>query len=343
MDEEYRILEGVVRDFVAKYVENNSLKLENEKISEDVLAAVAEQGYFSLVPPGGGETDMKAYSLVLRSIAKAAPSISVRILLSNSFNAVARLPSFSDDVSSGKKFGTVTFSDFLLPKGQNGTLSVKEGRLVGEKEFVFGSDSDYIVTLLDSGELALVSSGFTREKEHRKLGFRSIGFSKMKFDSGDYQIIEKDGLRTLEELYYNLSIPVASIAIGITEAALEKAVEYAKVRSAFNHYLKDFQPLAFDVAELTARKEALLSFLEKVLQGKGSLKESLFLKELAIKLARDASRSSLQVHGGYGYLEDFGIEKFYRDSMALSVLFGSEEKDMERLSTEVFGDRAGFV
>jgi len=49
------------------------------------------------------------------------------------------------------------------------------------------------------------------------------------------------------------------------------------------------------------------------------------------------------VHGGYGYLEDFGIEKFYRDSMALSVLFASEEKDMERLSTEVFGDRAGFV
>jgi len=75
--------------------------------------------------------------------------------------------------------------------------------------------------------------------------------------------------RTLEELYYNLSIPVASIAIGITEAALEKAVEYAKVRSAFNHYLKDFQPLAFDVAELTAERKRFYHFLKRSCRGRG--------------------------------------------------------------------------
>ncbi|MGC8645324.1 MAG: acyl-CoA dehydrogenase family protein [Thermoplasmata archaeon] len=343
MEEEYRILEGVLKDFVSKFVENNSLRLENEKISEDVLSAVAEQGYFSLVPPDGGEPDMKAYSLVLRNIARAAPSISLRIMLSNSFVAAANGSKEAGEVSSGKKFGTVTFSDFLLPRGQNGDLKIENGRLVGEKVFVFGSDSDYILTLLDSGELALVTSGFSRGKEHRKLGFRSIGFSTVKFDTNDFQIVEKDGFQVIERVYYELCVPVASVALGMAEASLEKAVEYAKVRAAFSHYLKDFQPLAFDIAELSARTEALRSLLADVLDKKSSLKERLYLKELSLRLAKDASRSSLQVHGGYGYLEDFGIEKFYRDSMALSVLFNSEEKDMERLSTEVFGDRAGFV
>ncbi|MEM4090043.1 MAG: acyl-CoA dehydrogenase family protein [Thermoplasmatales archaeon] len=343
MEEEYRILEGVLKDFTSKYVENVSMKIENEKIPEDVIEALAEQGYFSLVPPDGGETDMKAYSLVLRTIAKSSPSISLKLLLNNSFISLCAGNPAATEVSSGKKMGTVTFSDVILPKGQNGSLKMDGGKLIGEKNFVIGSDSEYIITILDSGELALVKGGFTRSKELRKLGFRSIGFSAVKFESNDFEILDKNGVEKMEKAYYDLSIPVASIALGMTEASISKAIEYAKVRAAFDHYLKDFQPLAFDISELSAQAELVSSYLSYLLGSKSSVKEALYVKETSLKLAKDASRSSLQVHGGYGYLEDFGIEKFYRDSMALSVLLHNEEKDMTKLSSEVFGDKAGFV
>ncbi|MEM3429218.1 MAG: acyl-CoA dehydrogenase family protein, partial [Thermoplasmatales archaeon] len=295
------------------------------------------------VPPDGGETDMKAYSLVLRTIARSSPSISMRLLLNNAFISLCTGNQAANDVSKGSKMGTVTFSDVILPKGQNGSLKMESGKITGERAFVLGSDSDYIITLVDSGELVLVKSGFSRVKELRKLGFRSIPFSAVKFSTDDFEILDKKGFDKMEKAYYDLSIPVTSIALGMTEAALGKAVEYAKVREAFDHHLKDFQPIAFDISELSAQMELVSSYLSSLLKGKPSLKEMLYAKEISLKLAKDASRSSLQVHGGYGYLEDFGIEKFYRDSMALSVLLHNEEKDMKRLSSEVFGDVAGFV
>ena len=115
------------------------------------------------------------------------------------------------------------------------------------------------------------------------------------------------------------------------------------MRTAFGHYLKDFQPLAFELTSLIAEMEILKRYFEVLISTSPSRKEAMFLKHKALALAKDISKTSLQIHGGYGYLEDFGIEKFYRDSMALSVLFHNEEHEMEVLSTLVFETKAGFV
>lgn len=345
MEEEYEILENTVKDFNAKYVDNNSLKLENEAMGKEFVKMLADQGFFSMAGQGeeGKGTDVKALSVVLENLAKSAPAVAVKTLLINSFSAVVKEKEIIDSISTGSKSGTVTFSDLLVGKEQNGSLRMDGGRIKGEKEFVFGSDSDFVITLLDSGELVLIKSGFRPWKKHKKLGFRSIDFSGITVESSDFLILSKDGRKMLERMYGDLSIPVAAIALGMSEGVSQKALDYAKVRTAFGHYLKDFQPLAFDIASLIAEMDILKRYFHDLLAGTPSDKEALFLKHKALVLAKDISRTSLQIHGGYGYLEDFGIEKFYRDAMALSVLFHSEEKDMEKLSGFVFDSRAGFV
>ena len=345
MEEEYEILESTVKDFNSKYVDNNSLKLENEAMGKEFVKMLADQGFFSMAGQGddGKGTDVKALSVVLENLAKSAPAVAVKTLMINSFSAAVKEKEIIDSISNGSKSGTVTFSDLLVGKDQNGSLRMEGGKVKGGKEFVFGSDSNFVITLLDSGELALIKSGFTTGKKHKKLGFRSIGFSSITVDSADFLILSKDGRKVLERMYEELSIPVAAIALGMSEGVSQKALDYAKVRTAFGHYLKDFQPLAFDIASLVAEMDILKRYFHDLLGGTPSDKEALFLKHKALVLAKDISRTSLQIHGGYGYLEDFGIEKFYRDAMALSVLFHNEEKDMEKLAGLVFDSRAGFV
>lgn len=345
MEEEYEILENTVKDFNSKYMENNSLKLENEGMGAEFIKLLADQGFLSLAnqPEEPKTPDIKALSIVLQNLARSVPAVAIKTLLANSFSSVVNEKDILDSVSNGSKSGTVTFSDLLVGKELNGSLSVSDGKVNGEKRFVIGSDSDFIVTALDTGELILLRSGFKEGKKHRRLGFRSIGFSSIVVDSDDFMIIDKEGRKALERAYENISVPVAAIALGMSEGVSQKALDYAKVRTAFGHYLKDFQPLAFEMTSLVGQQEILKRYFYDILSTHINPREAMFLKHKSLALAKDISTISLQIHGGYGYLEDFGIEKFYRDAMAISVLFHNEDRDMEKLSGLVFESKAGFV
>ncbi len=345
MEEEYEILENTVKDFNAKYIENNALKIENEGISESLLKSLSEQGFLSMAyQPGAGKNlDMKAYSIIVENLAKVSPSVAVKVLLTNAFLSIVNDEVILNEVSQGFKSGTVVFSELLGGYSSNEKLKIENGRLAGKKEFVLGSNSNYIVTLVDSGELVLVKSGFRSERGHKKLGFRGLEFSTVSFDSKEFSIIEKDGISTLRKIYEEMSIPISAVALGIGEGSIAKALEYGKVRMAFNHYLKDFQPIAFNLTTNMAELSILKQYFRDISSLNPSGKEALYLKVRSIEIAKEISKNSLQTHGGYGYLEDFGVEKFYRDSMALSILFYNEEKEMEKLAEVVFESKAGFV
>jgi alkylation response protein AidB-like acyl-CoA dehydrogenase len=345
MEDEYEILENTVRDFNTKYIDSNALRFENENISEQLMKALSDQGFLSMTvqPDGKKGTDMSAYSIILETLAKSSPSVAVKTLLTNSFLSLVENREIIEAVSSGMKSGTVTFSDILAVRTSTGKIVMENGKVTGTKEFVVGSDSNFILTTVDSGELVLIKSGFRIGKNYKKLGFRSIGFSSIEVDSDDFEVVAKEGKENLFKEYDQIAIPVSAIAIGMGEAASEKAIEYSKVRMAFGHYLKDFQPLTFEMTSLVAEMNMLKKFMRDILSSTPDLKSAMFLKMKALRFAKDMAKTSLQIHGGYGYLEDFGIEKFYRDSMALSILFSNEEEDMERLSGFVFGSKAGFV
>jgi alkylation response protein AidB-like acyl-CoA dehydrogenase len=219
---------------------------------------------------------------------------------------------------------------------------IENGHARGRVDYVLNANADAIIVAANDPQnsLLLVRTGFRPVEEHPRLGLRGLGFASLAIDSTDFEKLSEMGSRLIEVAVNDMDLEVAAVSLGIAAGALAKAVEYSKARTTFEHPLKDYQPVAFGLSLLRAEEEMIRDFAygeHHAAAGKT------MARVRATALARNATNQALQVHGGYGYFEDFGVEKFYRDAMALSILFSRGTKDMERLSEQTFDSKAGFL
>ncbi len=342
------LLISAVRDFNSKVIDNYAIGIERDGISREIVSKIAEQGYFGLTLPvdkGGAGVSNSTYLGMLKEFAVHSPSVAALIMTVNSviLPIVESSDEIMQDVISGKSLPSLP----LNPNGVFGTplySTRKEGgRISGEIPYAmdFGWESAICGLAQEEGEAVFIRSGASVSRSHAKLGFRGIGMSALKIDSGDFVALEKKAGHPVADIYGNIGLETAAIGLGIAEGSLLKAIEYARVRSTFEHLLKDYQPIAFPLSTLLGEKEILERFL--LYRDSFTEKEKLYAKLVSVDLARKASRQSIQTHGGYGYLEDFGVEKFYRDSMALSVLFGNRIAEQKKLSEIIFESKSGFI
>ncbi|WP_162509523.1 hypothetical protein [Thermogymnomonas acidicola] len=193
---------------------------------------------------------------------------------------------------------------------------------------------DYVI-LNDGGSLRLLSGRFTWE--HRKaLGMRSIGLASLRAEA----FRTEDLGTSAQEVIEATDLPVAAVSLGITEGAVQKAMDYSRVRTTFNVPLKDYEPVAQPLARIVATKDILLQALMSADNPQGGARS-----EGECPGTHEGGREggAAGPRGGYGYFRDFGVEKFYRDSAALTAMFSDTRNDMRRLASEVYGERAGFI
>ncbi|MVT13076.1 MAG: hypothetical protein GPW16_02180 [Euryarchaeota archaeon] len=348
MDEEHRVLESVVGEFASKELEPINKQIELEGIPKELKKRLSSQGFLGALAPydlGGASLDRLGYSILLKQLASASPSVAFYVFLENSF--VIKSILLKNEVrekigliSGGEISGTFYYShllNFLEP----GEIKKIDSKLTGKLNAVINSEANLFIVPADDGKFYLVESGFHPLDEHEKLGFRGLRFSPVKFDTSIKDAIEIP--LNVDELIDDTHLPISAIAIGIAQGALNKAIEYAKERSAFLHKLKDFQPLAFGMAQAYSQLDILNEYLINIAQGERDIKKELMLKIISIDFARDVSKLALQVHGGYGYLMDFGIEKYYRDAMFLSILGGNHLDEKMKLSSLIFQEKAGWI
>jgi len=344
MDEEHRVLESVLREFSQKEIEPLNKSIELEGLSAELKGKLASQGFLGALAPvetGGASLDRLGYAILLREIATSSPSAAFYIFIQNSLvirslmkdNDLDRIAS----IASGRASGTLAYSS-RLNMLESGYITRNGNRIEGMLNGVLNSNANFIIVGAED-KLYLVNSGFEKLPDHEKLGFRGVSFSPVKFDTTDFLALSS----SMDEILEDIHLPVAAIAIGIANGALSKAIAYAKERDAFLHKLKDFQPLAFGMAQSYSELDALNTYLVSVAEGQKDLKKELMLKSVSLDFARRTSKLALQVHGGYGYLMDFGIEKFYRDAMFLSIVGGHSLKDRVKLSELIFEGRAGWI
>lgn len=350
MSEEYKILSDTVREFSEKNLEGSTLKIERGGLGDDIIQKMAAQGFLGARIPaemGGSGIDEKGYLLVLYNLARTSPSAAIKVLINNSlfYPLVSGLndPELLGMVSSGKANVAVALEEVQEGFLDSGKLSLSGARLSGIKNGVINSDAQILIALGgESGkELFLVKSGVSRGKPVPSLGFRGLTLSQVQVDSADFKSLGKNGLEEMTAVMDSMDLEIAAIALGISEGALNKAIDYAKVRSTFEHLLKDYEPVAFSLSHLNSEIDTLKNFLFE--RDDLSAKERLELKFLSVELAKKCTKQALQSHGGYGYLQDFGVEKFYRDAMALAAMFYRRERDNRRLSDEVFQGKSGFI
>ncbi len=348
MDEEHRVLESMVRDFSEKEIEPINKNIELEGLSPALKQRLSSLGFLGAIAPtdlGGALLDRLGYSILLKELAAASPSVAYYVFLQNSF-IIKILQSDEKERDKINQVSTGNLSGgFIYPKLVNftdpGNLRIEDGYIKGVSNGVLNSSANFFIVTLDGKTFYLVEKGFKKLEEHERLGLRGLKFSPVEFSIKieETKIINNVSIDFQKEM----NLPAGSIALGIASGALRKAIDYAKEREAFLHKLKDFQPIAFGISDVYSELEILLQYFYNIASSDYDEKKDLLFKIRALDFAKVATKLALQVHGGYGYLMDFGIEKYYRDSMFLYLVTSHYMNDKMRLSELIFETKAGFV
>lgn len=351
LDQEQQLLQKTVNEFAEKEIDPVSQRIEKEGISQDLIKKAAQAGFLGASIPqeyGGSGLDEKGYMILLRGLAGHSASLAFYIFMHDSIlrsvfaikGAEEKAKKTLPAIAAGDMSAGVAFEDLFKNIGKTGLSIDGSSKATGSKSFVFNPHGNFMLVVAKSGQedwLLSVDNGYSISSKVRKLGLRAVDFSAVSFDSkiSDSDVILKSGgLEALQNIYDMAGFHAAAIALGIAGSALSKAVSYSKMRKAFESTLLEFQPLAFQLEE----KSAELSRLEDALFSLDDFKDkkkAIDYKIAALDFARSASKLSLQIHGGYGYLEDFQIERYYRDSMMLTALTSNYIKD--RIKTSNLG------
>ena len=351
LSDEQELIRGMVIEFSEQSVEPMALDIERNGIPQKTLSEMAGRGLLGAIVPeqyGGAALDARSYFLILETLAQHSPSLAFFTFLQNSYVAKPVLDAVNTavsekllpDICSGKRTGSLIMEDLISFVGT--PVSADErGGLRGRKRYVLnpGADAFLLPAVRGGGDaLFLLEKGVRRIREEKRLGFRGIAFAEVEIESSAedaVMILDSNARRFLADEIEKSSAGVAAIAIGMAEASVGKAVAYAKERKTFNSKLIEYQPISFALALMNAETELLRESLYSM--DAESAADSLRMKLLATDLAIRSSRLSLQVHGGNGYFEEYRVERFYRDSMALAALTGNRTMDMVAYSRMLFG------
>ena len=226
----------------------------------------------------------------------------------------------------------------------------------GSKNFItHGISGNVAVVIVRTGELldshgmtAFVvergTPGFSGGKKENKLGMRCSETAEMIFDNcriPKENILGNvgDGFIQAMKILDGGRISIAALSISIAVGAYEAAVKYAKEREQFGKPISEFQAISFKLADMATEIEAakLLTFqaADMMIRGEKMTKESAFAKYYASEIACKVANEAVQVLGGYGYIKDFPVEKFYRDAKLCTIGEGTSEIQKLVISREI--------
>jgi len=367
LSETHIAIQDAVRAFARERVRPRSRQYESAGgYPAELFAELADLGLMGMTAPGelgGAGSDYISYALALIEIAAADGALSTILSVQNSLILSALLASGSEEqktrfvpeLTSGRLIGA-----FALTETDAGSdaaairtrASRVEGgwRLNGAKQFITsgriaGLAIVFAVTDPSAGKKGLSAflvptdrAGYVVDKVEHKLGQGASDTCALRFDD----LFLEDGLMLGDEgegyriALSNLEvgrIGIAAQSIGMARAALEIAIAYAKERKSFGKPIIEHQAVGFRLAELATRLEAarLMVLAAAALKDAGEpcLTQASMAKLFASETAEAVVSGAIQTLGGYGYLEEFGISKIYRDVRVCQIYEGTS--DIQRL------------
>jgi alkylation response protein AidB-like acyl-CoA dehydrogenase len=367
LSELQQAIRDTVREFAQEQVKPHAFAFEEAKAyPPELFTRLAELGLMGMTAPeeyGGTGTDYMSYALALMEIAAADGALSTILSIQNSLivsglikdGTPAQQARFLPDLISGKMIGAfaLTETDAGSDAAAIRTRAVKvDGgyRLTGAKQFITsgriaGIAIVYAVTDPDAGKRGISgfivptdSEGYSVDKVEHKLGQTASDTCAIRFD--DLFVPEDLRLGTEGAGYAialsNLEagrIGISAQCVGMAQAALDIAVDYAKDRKSFGKPIMEHQAVGFRLADLAAKLEAARQLVLHAAAMKDAglpcLKEASMAKLVASETAETVVSGAIQTLGGYGYLEEFGVAKIYRDVRVCQIYEGTS--DIQRM------------
>ena len=347
MQENTDLIRSAVQEFCQRRISSSATEIERKGIGTDLVKDLGAQGFLGALIPqesGGSGLDRESFLVMLNIISSYSPSVAAKLLITNSILYQAVSKTRRDNLSGivdGTVSGTVNPDGIFSGNGVDQSLTVSGNRISGVIKNLMSPDASIIVTDIGKGDLAAIYSGTEVQRVQKPLAFRGLRSGDVEVDTTDFHIIHEWRKEIYHTTAETIDLGVSSIALGISRGALNKVKEYVLVRKTFDHSLKDYSPVASQITGLLSE----LSIMEYYLENMEEMDDSnaLMIKLRSTEFAKRATKAAIQYHGGYGYFEDFGIEKFYRDSYGLSAMFMDRHGDNMRLSEKVFGGKSGYL
>jgi alkylation response protein AidB-like acyl-CoA dehydrogenase len=351
------------RDFALQYIKPYVMDWdESQHFPKEVLQKAGEYGFMGILVPeefGGSGLGYHEYVAIIDEISRVDPSIGLSIAAHNSLCTNHILKFGSSDqhkkylklLASGKMIGAwaLTEPNTGSDSGKMASTAVKKGNkwiLNGTKNFItHGKSGDLAVAIFRTGPVGEKNNstafiiergniGLSSGKKENKLGMRASETAEMIFsdciiDDSNRLGEVGDGFKQSMKILDGGRISIAALSLGIANGAYKSALKYSQERVQFGKSISSFQAISFKLAEMATEIQASELLTEKACDAimasepvtKLSAMCKLHSSELCVKVAND----SVQIFGGYGYIKDFPVEKFLRDSKLCTIGEGTSE------------------
>jgi len=374
LNDEQRAIQTMARDFAASEIAPNAIRWDEEKhFPIPTLRGAASLGMAAIYvrsESGGTGLSRLDAALIFEVLAEGCPTVAAYLSIHNM--AAWMIDTYGSPEQRSRWLPGLASMDLLasycLTEPGSGsdaaalsTTARRDGNdyvVNGQKQFISGAGaSDLYLTMVrtggdgPSGISTLVvprdTPGLTFGANERKMGWnaqptRAVIFDNARVPAANRLGAEGEGFRIAMAGLDGGRLNIAACSLGGAQAALDRSIAYLKERSAFGQNLSQFQALQFRVADMATELEAARTFLWRAAtaldQGDpAATKLSAMAKRLVTDASFEVANQALQLHGGYGYLAEFGIEKIVRDLRVHQILEGTNEIMRVIIARELLG------
>jgi short/branched chain acyl-CoA dehydrogenase len=361
LSDEHQLLRSTVREFAEQRISPVAEELDREhRFPYDIVASLAELGLMGIPIPeeyGGGGGDTLSYAIAIEELTRVDSSVAITVAAHTSLGTMPILlygteeqkREWLPDLASGKKLGA-----FGLTEPEAGsdagatrtTAELRDGKWVvnGSKIFITNAGTDItacvtITARTGDDEISNVivptgNDGYEISAPMRKMGWHASDTRELSFR--DCAVPEANllgergaGYRQFLEILDGGRISVAAMGVGLAQGAFELATSYARERQQFGKPISSFQAIQFKLADMATEIEAGRALVYKAAwlkdQGRAFAQAAAMAKLYTGELAHRVANHALQIHGGYGYMDEYPISRFYRDQKVLEIGEGTNE------------------
>ena len=374
--DEHVMLQDMVRDFAKNEVEPLAREMDaTGEFPHDLVKQMGDLGLMGIPVSekyGGAGMDTVAYASAVMELAKVDASLAITMAAHTSLGTVPIVLTGTEEqkqkwvplLASGKTLGAfgLTEPEAGSDAGSTRTTAVKYGDhyvVNGSKIFITNASKagvlSFTAQIIEEGikkgigafTIPTDITGLKIGPKEKKMGWRAsdtrqLFFEDMKVPVENILGNPKEGFKTFLKTLIGGRISVGALAVGTAEGAYKKALKYSTERKAFGREIYKFQPIGFKLADMATRIEAakLLVFNSAWMkdQGKDVTKEAAMAKLFASEVAMDVTTEAIQIYGGYGYVAEYDVERFFRDAKILEIGEGTSEVQRLVISREIIKD-----
>ncbi|HEV8603493.1 MAG TPA: acyl-CoA dehydrogenase family protein [Gaiellaceae bacterium] len=361
LTEEQELVRRTVRDFAEQRVSPVAEELDREhRFPYELVAELAGLGLMGMTIPeeyGGGGSDTVSYAIAVEELTRIDSSVAITVAAHTSLGTMPIFLFGNDeqkrewllDLASGRKlaaFGLTEPGAGSDAAASRTRAELRDGEWVinGSKIFITNAGTDIsacvtITALTGEDEISNLivpngTPGYEVSAPMRKLGWRAsdtreLSFKDCRVPEGNLLGERGQGFRQFLEILDGGRISVAAMGVGLAQGAYDLAFRYAQEREQFGKKIASFQAIQFQLADMAVEIEAGRNLVYKTAwlkdEGRPFAKEAAMAKLYTGELSHRIVNQALQIHGGYGFMEESAISRLYRDQKILEIGEGTNE------------------